>query len=322
MSDSLKAMTLSLNSLLTDVYGVEKRASEILVDFGLEQSHIDVLKGEMLGTFYANIKFALECRFLHYSNGHRLLIILCRRYGLFGHKKETLEEIGNSMGVSRERVRQLQNKAIKRLVGGTSADATSILLVLCACHTLGLDVMEILGKEDTLVKASVGISEYTSEETEAQDKNDDSEKIIKQTKPIDLPKATFYISGGFDYGLGRGKYRMLMEYGEHRKYIEKQNLEGRSDVSMILLAVIEGLEMLKMPFDVMVYSNTLFGTASIYKHGALRQEVPIKASNYELKEKIRWILEEQGHYLSNIVDSEIKAKLTTYESLEHHRYGR
>ena len=38
-----------------------------------------------------------------------------RRYGLHGHEVATLEEIGNEIGVTRERVRQIQIEAIKRL---------------------------------------------------------------------------------------------------------------------------------------------------------------------------------------------------------------
>lgn len=38
-----------------------------------------------------------------------------RRFGLNGHEKSTLEEVGNQIGVTRERVRQIQMDALKRL---------------------------------------------------------------------------------------------------------------------------------------------------------------------------------------------------------------
>lgn len=38
-----------------------------------------------------------------------------RRFGLHGHKISTLEEVGNEIGVTRERVRQIQVDALKRL---------------------------------------------------------------------------------------------------------------------------------------------------------------------------------------------------------------
>ena len=41
--------------------------------------------------------------------------IICRRYGLNRTKSETLEEIGADMGVTRERIRQLEARALKKL---------------------------------------------------------------------------------------------------------------------------------------------------------------------------------------------------------------
>ena len=41
--------------------------------------------------------------------------VLIRRFGLLNHEKGTLEEVGKSIGITRERVRQLQIEAIKEL---------------------------------------------------------------------------------------------------------------------------------------------------------------------------------------------------------------
>jgi RNA polymerase nonessential primary-like sigma factor len=38
-----------------------------------------------------------------------------RRFGLHGYERATLEEVGNELGVTRERVRQIQMDALKRL---------------------------------------------------------------------------------------------------------------------------------------------------------------------------------------------------------------
>jgi RNA polymerase primary sigma factor len=43
--------------------------------------------------------------------------VLEMRFGLNGHKVMTLEEVGDAVGCTRERVRQIQNKAIKKLQG-------------------------------------------------------------------------------------------------------------------------------------------------------------------------------------------------------------
>jgi len=41
--------------------------------------------------------------------------VLARRFGLYGHEKEGLEEVGRAVGLTRERVRQIQIEAIKKL---------------------------------------------------------------------------------------------------------------------------------------------------------------------------------------------------------------
>ncbi|MBN2690080.1 MAG: sigma-70 family RNA polymerase sigma factor [Gammaproteobacteria bacterium] len=41
--------------------------------------------------------------------------ILIRRFGLFGHKRQTLDEVGSVLGFTRERIRQLQVVALRRL---------------------------------------------------------------------------------------------------------------------------------------------------------------------------------------------------------------
>jgi RNA polymerase nonessential primary-like sigma factor len=41
--------------------------------------------------------------------------VVSRRFGLLGHDSSTLEEVGNEIGLTRERVRQIQVEALKRL---------------------------------------------------------------------------------------------------------------------------------------------------------------------------------------------------------------
>jgi len=43
--------------------------------------------------------------------------VLVRRYGLDGREPATLAQLGNELGVTRERVRQLQHNAERRLRG-------------------------------------------------------------------------------------------------------------------------------------------------------------------------------------------------------------
>ncbi|EDP72967.1 sigma-70 family RNA polymerase sigma factor, partial [Hydrogenivirga sp. 128-5-R1-1] len=41
--------------------------------------------------------------------------IIKHRYGLEGEEPKTLNEVGEMLGISRERVRQLENRALKKL---------------------------------------------------------------------------------------------------------------------------------------------------------------------------------------------------------------
>ena len=41
--------------------------------------------------------------------------VLCRRFGLGGYERQTLEEVGHAVGLTRERVRQIQMTALKAL---------------------------------------------------------------------------------------------------------------------------------------------------------------------------------------------------------------
>jgi RNA polymerase primary sigma factor len=45
----------------------------------------------------------------------RMRIVLVRRFGLDGEKPQTLEQVGKSLGITRERVRQLESRALREL---------------------------------------------------------------------------------------------------------------------------------------------------------------------------------------------------------------
>ncbi len=84
-----------------------------------EHSHVDTLQKD-------NIKTNITGWVQQLSDKQREVI--CRRYGLCGHENSTLEKVAQELGVTRERVRQIQMDGLKRLkeileVGGYSFEA-------------------------------------------------------------------------------------------------------------------------------------------------------------------------------------------------------
>lgn len=63
----------------------------------------------------ANKELAQQMEVFVKKLDYRFYEVIVRRYGLLGYRQETLEEVGESIGVTRERVRQLQMEGLRRL---------------------------------------------------------------------------------------------------------------------------------------------------------------------------------------------------------------
>lgn len=158
MRDELKEWLLSLNDLAKDLYGTEWRISAALEKYPFSEAQIAFLKADGLETFLLNIDFALQCRLLCGSNSMRFFNIIYQRYGLFGCAKQTLQAIGEEMGISRERVRQLEEKALRRLKPTKTLDVFETLTVIAACHALQI-------KPSALLSLKSGIEDSTPADT-------------------------------------------------------------------------------------------------------------------------------------------------------------
>lgn len=142
ISEGAISNTKHLNDLLKDIYETEMRISDILSKMEFPPGKIQELKDARLDVFFGHLEFAFQCKLFGDSNSRRAYQIICRRYGLFGMEKETLQAVGERFSISRERVRQLEQKAIRRM--RAKYDPMAILITLSACKAVGIDPLEIL----------------------------------------------------------------------------------------------------------------------------------------------------------------------------------
>lgn len=140
MDNKLRDYIVNFNELSKDVLGEECRISSILKSANFCQKQITYLQGEGLHNLMQNIDYALRVYLISHFSTSKNCDILYQRYGLFGYKKQTLEHIGEQYGVSRERIRQLQNKTLKLL----NKNRFQKIVIVAACQTLKIDVFEIL----------------------------------------------------------------------------------------------------------------------------------------------------------------------------------
>jgi RNA polymerase primary sigma factor len=78
----------------------------------------EVVEDESADTPYEQLEEKTVTRMLRElvkTLDHREATILRARFGLDGRSQETLEEVGEKFGVTRERVRQIQNIALRKL---------------------------------------------------------------------------------------------------------------------------------------------------------------------------------------------------------------
>ena len=145
----IKDTLINFNAFINDVYGTQIKISDILSKYSFSKEEIENIKAERIEQLLDNIDFALKCKFVNSSNKLRLYQVICKRYGLFGSNKLTLREIASDMGISHERVRQLEEKAIKYLKPNKRGDFLSMAIVVSACRVQNTDATAKLLNVDT-----------------------------------------------------------------------------------------------------------------------------------------------------------------------------
>ena len=103
--EALDRLSREAISLESNVSGTEKRLEDFVPDQGSEQPD-GGMDNDRMRTGVGSLIGSLT---------PREQLILRLRYGLAGEEEHTLEQIGQTLGLSRERVRQLEARALKRL---------------------------------------------------------------------------------------------------------------------------------------------------------------------------------------------------------------
>jgi DNA-directed RNA polymerase sigma subunit (sigma70/sigma32) len=102
----------AINKWLDDVFGEGKRLSQLLSESGLEDAEIQRLKTHHLTEFIETV-LNLISETTDKHDGERRNDVMIRHYGLMSGEAETLQAIGDTLGLSRERIRQLVNKRLQ-----------------------------------------------------------------------------------------------------------------------------------------------------------------------------------------------------------------
>lgn len=112
--ETLKERVVGLNRLLSEIYKTDMRLSMLLDRLGFVSSQIEILRSNHLEEVVDCYVDIMKTRIVGWEGGERLFFIVCRRFGLDGQLPDTLANLGVHFDISRERVRQLETKTLRR----------------------------------------------------------------------------------------------------------------------------------------------------------------------------------------------------------------
>ncbi len=145
----LKREVHGLNAFLSAVYGKEMRISAMLAQSGLGPEQVECLRTKHLHQVVICLLDIIQQRFTRYTRGDQMYQILCRSFGIASHSQETLQAIGESYGVTRERIRQLEQKALRRCRARAQLTLWEISLRASALSLLGDETFEFYVAESS-----------------------------------------------------------------------------------------------------------------------------------------------------------------------------
>lgn len=112
VSDDTLRQLNAINEWLGDVFGKDTRLSTLLSEAGLSEDEAQAIKTNLLASFIQAVVDLIVNNTANHD-GERRNSIMVRHYGLLDGKPETLQSIGDSLELSRERIRQLVQKRVR-----------------------------------------------------------------------------------------------------------------------------------------------------------------------------------------------------------------
>lgn len=110
----LREIVVGLNEILTEIYGMETRLSRLLSTLGFNELQIKEVREKHLREVVVSFVTSLEERVSSFQDGERAFMVVSRYYGLDGEPRETLQNLGEKLSITRERVRQIKVKILKK----------------------------------------------------------------------------------------------------------------------------------------------------------------------------------------------------------------
>lgn len=138
ISQNTLKLLIALNKWLSNVFGEDTLLSTLLIEADLSEIEIERIKTNHLHDFLIGVAEKIETT-TDRHDGNRRNAVVVRYYGLKDGQKETLQSIGDSLGLSRERIRQLVKKRIRLYQGAKRKELFKADLAIIAHEILNKD---------------------------------------------------------------------------------------------------------------------------------------------------------------------------------------